>query len=273
MRFASFLISIAIAGIVSSAGPAGATGFCFDPHSFFSVSSPGDSTTAVIVIRHSECDLGARQASLLTGDLLLRRGPRYEFLIEQQFPAVRDREGIRYGVGDMLLRATARITGDSADVSGLFLRADARIPTGTPALRPFSDALFEAEGGLEARFATRGFDVRAAALYTLVPAERRTADFANDAHYTLAASAGAGVAAAARVDVSAFLLGYDGGETRHLFAGSIGRGLSPQLRFDLAAAAESGDAGSRVFETSVSASLTYRFPPGKPAPGADSSQP
>lgn len=270
MRVASFLISIAVAAAALPAGPLGATGLYADLQSFFSA---GDSTRALVVIRQSECDLGTRRASILTGDLVVHPRARYEVRIGLQFPAVRDNAGIRYGVGDLMLRASARIVGDSTSASGLFARADARIPTGSEALRPFSDGSFEGEGGLEARFTARGFFVRAVGLHTLAVEDRHTADFANGGHLTLAASIGAGLPAFGSIAVSAFFVRFDSGEERNMCALSLGRELSPQLLFELAGAVEIGSAGSRVFDSCVSVSFAYRFPPRSPAPQTDSTEP
>ena len=270
MRLASFLISVAVAAAAYPAGPLGATGLYTDIPSFF---SPGDSTRALVVIRQNECDLGTRRASLLTGDLLIRPRPRFEIRIGLQFPAIRDHAGIRYGMGDLMLHATARVIGDSTSASGLFARADARIPTGSDALRPFSDASFEGEGGLEARFTARGFFVRAVGIYALAVANRQTADFANDGHFTLAVSIGEDLPAVGSIGVSAFLIRFDNGEERHMCALSLGRELSPQLLFELSGAVETGSAGSRVFDSCISASFAYRFPPRPPAPRPDSTEP
>ncbi len=270
MRLASFLIFVAVAAAAYPAAPLGATGLYTDLHSFF---PPSDSTRAIVVVRQSECDLGARRASLLTGELLIHPRPRLEIRIGLEFPAVRDRAGIRYGAGDLMLHASARIAGDSARASGLFARADARIPTGSDALRPFSDASFEGEGGLEARFTARAFAVRAAGLYTLAVANRLTADFTNDEHLTLAASIGARLPALGFIGISAFFVRFDSGEERKMFALSLAREFSSQLLFELSGALEAGDADSRVFDSCVSASFAYRFPPRQAAPRPDSIKP
>jgi hypothetical protein len=269
VRLASFLISFAVAAAACPAGPAGATGLYTDLSSFFSAS---DTTRALVVVRQSECDLGSRQASLLTGDLQIRPRPRFEIRIGLQFPAIRDHAGIRYGVGDLMLRATARVAGDSAHASGLFARADARIPTGSGALSPFSEASFEGEAGLEARLSARGFALRAAGIYTLAVANRHTADFANDGHFTLAASIGAGFPAFGSIALSAFFVRFDDGEERNMCALSLGRELSPQLLFEISGAAEAGSGGSRIFDSCVSVSLAYRFPPRALASRPDSTK-
>ncbi len=272
MRLASFLILFAAAAALPVA-PGGATGFYFDPHSFFRAIPPSDSTRALIVIRHSECDLGGDRGSLLTGDIHIRPRPRIEVRIGLQFPSVRDTAGIRYGIGDLMLHASARVAGDSAGAARLFVRADARIPTGSASLRPFSDASLEGEGGIEARLTARGIDAGAVALYTLIPADRDDGDFVNDAHFTLAASIGARLPASISIDCSAFFIGFDDGEQRIEYALSLGCALSPRLLVELGAAAETGSADSRAFDKSLSAALAYRFPPPRPAPRAGSTNP
>jgi hypothetical protein len=272
VRLASFLILFAAAAALPVA-PVGATGFYYDPHSFFRAIPASDSTRAIIVIRQSECDLGAERGSLLTGDFLLRPRSRIEVRIGLQFPSVRDTAGVRYGFGDLMLHANARVAGDSAGAATLFARADLRIPTGSEAYRPFSDASFEGEGGLEARLAARGLGVSAVALYTLVPAERDEAAFVNDGHFTLAASIGARLPASISIDGSAFFIRFDDGEERTQYALSLGCALSPQLLFEVGGAVETGESASRAFDSSFSAALAYRFPPPRPAPAPDSIKP
>jgi hypothetical protein len=172
-----------------------------------------------------------------------------------------------------MLHATARITGDSTSVSGLFARADARIPTGSESLRPFSNASFEGEGGLEARLVSRAFAARAAGIYSLAVADRQTANFTNDGHFTLAASIRLGPPTVGSIGVSAFYTRFDNGEERNMYALSVGRDLSPQLLFELSGALEAGSAGSRVFDSCISVSLAYRFPPRPAAPRAESTEP
>jgi hypothetical protein len=272
VRLASFLILFAAAAALPVV-PVGATGFYCDPHSFFRAIPPSDSTRALVVIRQSECDLGRQSGSLLTGDVLLRPRSRIEVRIGLQFPAVRDTAGVRYGFGDLMLHANARVAGDSAGAARLFVRADARIPTGSASLRPFSDATLEGEGGIEARLAARGLDVSAAALYTIVPDVRDEGGFVNDAHFTLAASIGARLPGSISIDCSAFFIGFENGDERTEYALSIGCALSKQLLLEIGGAAETGEASSRAFDSSVSVALAYRVPPSRSAPRADSTNP
>ena len=269
MRLASFLIPIAIGSTALLAGPLRATGLYPDPASFFS----RPDSVRVLAISQTECDLGAWRASLLTGSFTARPAPRFEVRLDFQLPAVRRRSEIVYGVGDMLLRALARISGDSLNVSGLFLRADVRIPSGSQGLRPFSDGAFEGEAGLEARLVERGFAVRGAALYTLAGDRQDAVDFTNDTHLTVAASIAVPVPGIVSAGASAFFIRFDNGDTRSVFLVSLRRALSEQLALEIAAAVEAGDESARAFDSSLSVSFACRLPAGRPASPPDSSQP
>jgi len=269
LRLASFLISVLIGSAALLAGPLCATGLYHDLPSFF----PRPDTVRTLVIRQTECDRGVWRASLLTGGLTVRPVPRFEVRLDLQFPAVRRDNAMEYGMGDMLLRAAARISGDSLNASGLFLRADLRIPSGSKGLRPFSDGAFEGEAGLEARFMERGFALRGAALYTLAAEKQDGEDFTNDTHLTVAASIAIPVPGVVTVATSVFFVRFDNGDARDLCLLSLQRMLSEQLVLEIAGAFEAGDEGARAFDSSVSLSFTYRFPPARPAPRPESNQP
>lgn len=268
MRLASFLISVLLSAAAFPAGPIGATGLYDDLPSFFSKRD----SVRTLTIRQAECDLGSFRAGLLTAALTVRPATTFEVRLDLQFPAVQKPGGTVYGMGDMLLRTVARITGDSLSASGLFLRADLRIPSGSRALRPFSNATLQGDMGVEVRFVESGLTLRGAALYGFGGEARRDADFEDNRHMTLAASAGMNLPNVATLEVASFLLGFENGDTRSMHFLSIARDLSPQLLFELAGAFEAANE-ARVFNSSVSASFTYRFPPRTPAPKADSDQP
>jgi hypothetical protein len=269
LRLASFLISIIISSAAFSAGPLGATGLYDDLPSFFSKRD----TVRTLAFRQTECDLGGYRASLLTGAIALRAAARYEVRLDVQFPAVPSPNGTTYGIGDMLLHTTARLAGDSLDASGLFVRGDIRIPSGSTGLRPFSNASLQGDAGVEVRFTWRSLAVRGAALYSLGGEARHDADFDDDRHATVAVSAGVMLPGIVRLDVASFLVHFENGDTRNMYLLSIDRDLSPQFLLELGAAFEAASAEARVFDSSISISFTYRFPPRQPPPKADSDLP
>jgi hypothetical protein len=258
-------MSIVIAALAGSAAPLGAIGLYDDLPSFFST---GD-TVRTLSFRQTECNLAGERASLLTGALALRPAPRYDVLLDCMFPAVRD----DYGMGDMLVRATARLWGDTLNTSGLFFRGNLRVPSGSKALRPFSNAALQGEGGLEVRFMRHGVAFQAAAVYTLSGESVHGTDFSDDRHATLAASAGIDLPAAGMVKAAAFLMNYHGGGTRNVYLLSLDRGLSPQLAIGIAGEIEAGAAADRVFDSTVSILFTYRLPPHRPSPKPESGVP
>jgi len=269
LRLASFLVSIIVYSAAFLTRPLCATGLYYDLPSFFS----RPDSVRTLVIRQTECDLGAWGASLLTGALTMRPAPRFEVRLDLQFPAVRRDSEIEYGLGDMLLRTAVRISGDSLNASGLFLRADLRLPSGSKGLRPFSDGAFEGEAGLEACFMERGFALRGAAFYTLAGDRENGEDFMNDTHLTVAASIAVPVPGVVSVGTSIFFVRFDNGSMRDICLLSLERALSEQLVLELAGAFEAGDEGARAFDSCISVSFAYRFPPRRPAPRPDSDQP
>ncbi|HEY5132665.1 MAG TPA: hypothetical protein VII85_03165 [Candidatus Krumholzibacteriaceae bacterium] len=269
MRFTSFLISLVIAALAGPVAPLGATGLYDDLPSFFSTAD----SVRTLAFRQTECNLGRERASLLTGALALRPAPRYDVLLDFLFPTVSKSSGTIYGVGDMLLRATARIWGDTLNTSGFFLRGNLRVPSGSKTLRPFSNAALQGEAGLEARFMRHGVAFQAAAVYTLSGESLHSTDFSDDRHATLAASAGVNLPAAGTVRAAAFLMSFHGGGTRNVYFLSLDRGLSPQLAVGIAGEFEAGGAEARVFDSTVSISFTYRLPPHRPSPKPDSGEP
>ena len=269
MRFTSFLISVVIAALAGPAAPLGAIGLYDDLPSFFST---GDSVRT-LAFRQTECKLARERASLLTGALALRPAPRYDVLLDWMFPTMDKSSGTVYGVGDMLLRTTARIWGDTLNTSGLFFRGNLRVPSGSKGLRPFSNAALQADAGLELRFMRHGVSFQAAALYTLSGESLRAADFSDDRHATLAASGGIDLPAVGTVKAAAFLMSFHGGGTRNVYFLSLDRGLSPQLAVGIAGEVEAGGAEARVFDSTVSISFTYRLPPHRPSPKPDSGEP
>jgi hypothetical protein len=274
LRFTSFLIPLVIAALVGTSAPLHAIGLYDDLPTFFST---GDSVRT-LAFRETECNLGPLRASLLTGAVALRPAPRYDVLLDFLFPVV----GTAYGIGDMLVRASARIWGDTLNTSGLFLRGTLRVPTGSKALRPFSNAALQGDAGLEARFIRHGVAFQAAALYTLAGESVSGNGFSDDDHTTLAASAGINLPAAGTVRAAALLMNFRGDGTRNVYLLSFERGLSQQLAIAVAGEVEAGPADARVFDSTVSICFTYRLPPrrpmsrpgsGQPSPGPDSDVP
>jgi hypothetical protein len=145
----------------------------------------------------------------------------------------------------MLLHTTARLAGDSLDASGLFVRGDIRIPSGSTGLRPFSNASLQGDAGVEVRFTWRSLAVRGVALYSLGGEARHDADFDDDRHATVAVSAGVMLPGIVRLDVASFLVHVENGDTRNMYLLSIDR-------FHLPLSAASAAAESR-FGPSVNA--------------------
>jgi hypothetical protein len=211
-------------------------------------------------VRQAELERGSWHASVLTGEFDARPAPRYLVRFGFEFPALRGDGGIDYGLGDMRIRATARLYGDTLDGSGVFLRGDVRIPTGARKLRPFCNASLDGGAGIEVRLARGGFAARGAVLYTLAGERLWETDFKNDNALTTAVSIGVPIPRIASVTVSACLVRFDGGASREILLCSLTRHLSDPLVLGVEAGAETGTEGERIYDSLLSVSLSYRFP-------------
>jgi hypothetical protein len=235
-----------------------ATGLYEALPSFFSAS---DTTRTRLIMRHAELARGGWHASLLSGELDVKVGRRSELRFGFEFPALRRNQDITYGIGDIRLRATARVFGDTLNASGLFLRSDVRIPIGGKGLRPFCNASLDGGAGLEARLAKGDLALKGAVLYVLAGERLAETDFANDNAITAAASLTVPIPAVAAATVALCLMRFDGGASRQIALVSLSRCLSPPLTLGIEGAVETGTEAERIFDTSVSVSFTYRFPP------------
>ena len=258
MRFVSSLCSIIIIASVHLPGALRATGLYEDAPSFFAAA---DTTRTRLIIRHTELERGSWRASLIAGELDFRMGRRYVVRFGFEFPALRGNREVEYGMGDIRLRAAARIFGDTLDTTGLFFRSDVRIPTGAKKLRPFCNASLDGGAGFEVRAARGEFAARGAVLYTLAGERLAGTDFENDNAVTLAASLSLPIPKVASVTAVACFVRFDGGARREVFQCSLNRNLSPPLVLGIDGVVETGTERERIFDSSITVSLAYRFPP------------
>jgi hypothetical protein len=269
LKSASFLIFILlICSVIPFAAP-GATGLYDDFPAFF---APVDSVR-LICLRQTECDLGGARASLLTGEFTTRHAGRFDARLALSLPAVRRSGEIDYGMGDVMLRGSMRLWGDTLNVSGLYLRVDLRIPTGSKNFWPFSNGSVDADAGLEARAIGHGFVARGAVLYSIAREKTAEEGFENPPHLTAAASVTVPIPRVAAVGASAFFVRFSDGGTREIALLTLARDLSSQLAIELAGVFETGSESDRVFDAGVALALRFRFPPRLPLPRPDSNLP
>ena len=270
MRFVSCLCSVFIVASVHLPGALSAAGLYEDFPSFFSAA---DTTRTRLLMRQAELERGAWRASLLTAEVDFRIGRRFTVRFGFGFPAVRRNHEIQYGIGDIILHGAARLFGDSLDASGLFLRSDVRAPSGAKGLRPFCNASLDGDAGFEVRFTRGVFALRGAALRTLAGTRLHEADFETDNNLMFAASLQMRIPRIVSVTAATCLVRFDRGASREIILCSLGRCLSEQLMLGIEGAIETGTREERVFDSSISVSLAYRFPPPVQPPSRKSGAP
>jgi len=260
--------------------PLHATGLYIDLPAFF---FPMDTTGVELAVRHTDLQRAAGRASVFSGELALRPKPRLHVRLALHYPALVRGMDIQHAVGDGIIHGTYRLTGDSLDVSGMFLRGYVRLPVGPKHMPPFSYGSLDAGAGFEFRVETEMFHVRCAETYTLVGRHQKPAVTAVDdsLYYPLSVSVGSPDAAdfshrnfflmAVSFDIDLlegttfsfawYGFRYRGGDAREAYLLTIRHRLSRELELCLNGGLDAGDERARVFDSLFSVSLAYRFLP------------
>lgn len=260
--------------------PVHATGLYLDLPAYF---SPVDTAGIEMTARHTDLQRAQGHASVFSGELALRPRRRLHARLVLHYPALERGADITSAVGDGIIHGTYRLTGDTLDVNGMFLRGYVRLPLGPKRMPPFSYGSLDAGVGFEFRMETEMFRVRCAETYTLV-GERRKAVIttARDSlYYPLSVSGGSPDAAVFNhrnffllavgfdIDVregttfgfAGYSFRYRGGDAREVYLLTIRHRLSRELELCLNGGLDSGDEHERVFDSLLSVSLAYRFLP------------
>jgi hypothetical protein len=179
--------------------------------------------------------------------------------VEQPFVAVSSGEEIDSGIGDLWLRASARLwRGDGRAVS---LLGFAGTGTGSQVYFPYSSQTFDVSASAGYLDSLGAVTAYATAGYAWVNREKE--GYGSDTRHTDSwrASAGAVLAVGARsaARVGALLIDYKSGSRRGLVAAGAGRDATETLHLQLDAQAEVGPESQRVSDWAASLTATIRF--------------
>jgi len=181
------------------------------------------------------------------------------------YPAIHSKGGFEHGFGDGTVGVATRIRGDSLNTSGLFMRCDVRIPSGSGALEPFS---FRSGGGIypdvgagfEYRKETSFLKFRSAATWTRVGQKNESDGLANVDYLLVGALVDIKAGGSTELRGSAFAVDFKGAGHRECFLLGLTRKLSAGLDLTMTGGIESGGRRDRIFDSSISAFFTCRFP-------------
>lgn len=235
-----------------------AIGVYLDLPSFFTVS---DSLRTQITIAQSFLQPDEGTVSTLEGELAFRVGFRTFLRLGISYAAMHRDAAIIHDIGDGSIYMTVRVTGDTLDTSGLFIRLDGRIPFGSEEFSPFSFKSLDGGAGLEYRLGHTFLGLRLAATYNLV-GKRRKSDsaFINRNFLLLAARIDFELARSSRFYFSAYTAQYREGGSRDAYIVTLDQKLSKNLGLQLNGGLEAGKEENRVFNSLFSIALVYLFP-------------
>ena len=137
--------------------PVHATGLYLDLPAYFSTV---DTAGIELAVRHTDLQRVEGHASVFSAELALRPRQRIHARLVVHYPAVERGMNITNAVGDGIIHGTYRLTGDTLDVNGMFLRGYARLPLGPKRMPPFSYGSLDLGMGFEFRINTEMFRVR-----------------------------------------------------------------------------------------------------------------
>ncbi len=264
-----------------------ATGLYIDLPAYFSAV---DTSHIELVIRQAELQRVTGRASVFSGELSLRPKSRLHVRLGLLYPAMARGREIAHAVGDGIVHGTYRLTGDTLEVDGMFLRAYVRLPFGPKRMDPFSFGSLDAGAGFEFRMETSLFRFRCAEVYTLVGQRRKpttgapndtlyypisvaerssdTEFFSHRNFFLFALSIDFTLRRSTTFGFAGYSFRYRGGDAREVYMLTLGQRLSRGLELRLCGGLDAGSDVERVFDSLLSVSLVYRLlPPGGDANG------
>ncbi len=259
-----------------------ATGLYIDLPSYFSAV---DTSRIELVIGQAELQRVTGRASVFSGELSLRPRSRFHVRLCLLYPAMVRGGEITHAVGDGIVHGTYRLTGDTLEVNGMFLRAYARLPFGPKRMDPFSFGSLDGGAGFEFRMETSLFRLRCAQTYTLVGQRRKpttgapngtpyyplslaercsdTECFSHRNFFLFALSIDFTLGRSATFGFAGYSFHYRGGDAREVYMLTLGQRLSRGLELRFCGGLDAGSDIERVFDSLLSVSLVYRLlPPG-----------
>ncbi len=260
--------------------PVHATGLYLDLPAYFSTV---DTAGIELSVRHTDLQRAEGRASVFSGEFALWPRQRFHTRFVLHYTALERGAEITNAVGDGIIHGTYRLTGDTLDVNGMYLRGYARLPLGPKRMSPFSYGSLDVGVGFEFRLDTEMFRVRCSQSYTLVGERRKPViAAANDSlSYPLSISVSSPDAAvfnhrnffllAVGFDIdmregttfsfASYSFRFRGGDAREVYLVTIRHRLSRELELCLNGGLDAGEERERVFDSLLSISLAYRFLP------------
>jgi hypothetical protein len=245
--------------ILPTPEPARATGLFLNLPTYY---GRVDTARVILDIGQSFVEGEFENSTVFSFEAGFRSGERTRVRMQIMYPVLRQEGMYDHGFADLLLSAEMMIKGDSLRSSGLFMRGDLRIPTGSANLWPYSGESLDGGGGLELRRLSETLDLRCSATYILSEQKREEETRRSDNYALAGILLGLRPFGPVRVDFSAFAQIFRNGDYREIYQLAAGMRLKGGLDLRVSGGIDSGESLERVWNSMIQVGITWRFPEG-----------
>jgi len=229
-----------------------------------------DTARAAIEIAQSLVEAESANSTALSFGAGFRSGERTRVRMQILYPVIRRDGYYNHGFGDLMISSEIRIVSDTMRVSGLFLRGEMRIPTGSASRWPYAGESLDGGAGLEFRRLSETFEFRCSATYILVGKKAEEESYRSDNYALAGVLLGVKPFDALSVDFSAFAQYFRNGDFREVYLIGAGTRLRGGLDLRVCGGMDNGESFERVWNSIVQVAITWRFPSGtKRTPGPE----
>jgi len=232
-----------------------------------------DTARAVIDIAQSLVDAESDNSTALSFGVGFRSGERTRVRMQILYPVIHRNGYYNHGFGDLMISAEIRIVSDTMRVSGLFLRGDMRIPTGSASLWPYAGESLDGGAGFELRRLSETLEFRCSATYVLVGRKAEEERYRSDNYALAGVLLGVKPFNDISVEFSAFFQYFRNEDFREVYLLTAGARLKGGLDLRVCGGIDSGESFERVWDSMFQVGITWRFPaawkrsPGPEGPG------
>jgi hypothetical protein len=233
-----------------------------------------DTSRAVLDIGQSFVEGEFENSAALSVEAGFRSGERTRVRLQALYSALRKEGSYNHGFGDLLINGEMRIVGDSLRISGLFLRGDMRIPTGSASMWPYAGESLNGGAGLELRKLSETLNLRCSATYTLVEKKVEEESYRSDNYFLAGALLGFKPMNALMLEFSVFGQFFRNGDYREVYLLSAVTAFRSDLELRIGGGVDSGKSHERVWNSMIHIGINWKFPGvWKRDPGSDDKPP
>lgn len=226
--------------------------------------APRDTLRCSVLAGQTHVAAAHDDATLLSLEFHIRTDSRSRIRAGFLYPVIRRPGQFVHGLADLFVGTEWQVAGDSTQRSGVYLRTDVRVPTGSESMWPYAWESLDGGAGIELRRAFDAIDLSLSAAGTLAGRRVRAAERGHENNALVAAAVGIEPGSGISLRFAAFGQFFRGGGYREAYLLDLGLHPADRLELRLCGGLDSGRERDRVFDSLVQFYLIFRFPPPLP---------